>query len=200
VPFFDEHGKLTHRLIAQRGKMAGGLQHLQGVALVYFSGSDPELIVQKLLTDEATWDEKKETLTGRGEIVVATEENRLSGEGFDFALATSLLHIHRKFKMENRELLLTSRRATIELIVERSGENVKVRDVKRCEAIDDLHIAVQPTAKKTYPFEKASSDLAIYDGLAETITFPRPIRYLRQGREAVSNTLTIDLKKPATDH
>ena len=136
------------------------------------------MIVQKLEATEATWDKKKETLVGRGPIVVATLENRLTGEGFDFTLATSLLHIHRDFTMTNAEALLTSDRATVELIVER-GEDVKVRDVKRCEAIGNLHIVIQPTAQKRYLFKEAFSDLAIYDGVTKNVVLPNPTRTLK---------------------
>jgi hypothetical protein len=197
VPFFDPAGKLTHRMIASHGSMAGNLQHLQEVELVYFSATEPNVIVQKLIAADATWDDKKEVLSGRGPILVATEENRLTGEGFDCALATSVLHIHRDFKMENVELVVTSDRATVDLLVERTGEDVKVRDVKRCEAIGHLQIVVQPTAKKRYDFVKAFSEIAIYDGAKRTIELPRQIRYLKKdGREVVSNTLTIKLPPP----
>jgi hypothetical protein len=180
LPFFDAAGKLTHRLLAKTGTMAGGLQKLHGVELQYFSPTDPSLVVQKLEAGEATWDEKEETLMGRGSIVVATIENRLTGNGFDFTLATSLLHIHRNFTMTNAEASLTSDRATIELIVERSGdEEVKVRDVKRCEAIGNLHIVIQPAAQKRSHFKEAFSDLAIYDGVTKIVELPNPTRTLK---------------------
>ena len=34
VPMFDAKGKLTHKLIAKRGSMAGGLQQLHEVEIV----------------------------------------------------------------------------------------------------------------------------------------------------------------------
>ena len=135
--------------------------------------------MQKLEATEATWDEKKETLVGRGPMVVATVENRLTGDGFDFSLATSLLHIHRNFTMTNAEALLTSDRATIELIVEKAGEELKVRDVKRCEAIGNLHIVIQPAAQKRYRFKEVFSDLAVYDGATKNVLLPNPTRTLK---------------------
>ena len=194
VPFFDSAGKLTHKLVAKSGTMAGALQQLHEVELVYFSPTDPNVIVQKLIAADATWDDKREVLAGRGPILVATEENRLTGEGFDCALATSKLNIHRNFKMENVELVVTSDRAIVDLLVEREGEDVKVRDVKRCEAIGNLQIVVQPTAKKRYDFVQARSEYAVYDGAKRTIELPREIRYLKKdNREVVSNTLTVQL-------
>ena len=41
----------------------------------------------------------------------------------------------------DREVLLTSARANIELIVDRKDEDVKVRDVKGCEAIGAIYAA-----------------------------------------------------------
>lgn len=198
IPFFDAAGKLTHRMTAARGTKAGTAQQLQEVELVYFSVREPNVIVQKVLATDATWDDQREILTGRGKIVVATEENRITGEGFDFALGTGLLHIQHDFKMDNAELLVTSRRATVELMVERAGEEVKVRDVKRCEAVGDLEIVVQPTAKKHYDFVRAHSERAIYSGATRIIEVPQQIRYVKpDGHEATSNTLTIKLAQPA---
>jgi hypothetical protein len=134
--------------------------------------------VQKLEAGEATWDEKKETLVGSGPIVVATIEHRLTGTGFDFALATSLLHIHRDFTMTNDEARLTSDRATIELVVEKSDQ-VKIRDVRRCEAIGNLHIVIQPTAQKRYRFKEAFSDRAIYDGVTKNVVLPHATRTVK---------------------
>lgn len=179
LPFFNESGKLTHRLLAKTGTMSGGIQKLHGVELHYFSLTDPNVIVQKIEATEATWDEKKETLVGRGPIAVATVENRLTGEGFDFAVATSLLHIHRQFSMTNAEAVVTSDRATIELVMEKSGEDLKVRDIKRCEAIGNLHIVIQPAAQKRYYFKEAFSDLAVYDGTTKVVTLPNPTRTLQ---------------------
>lgn len=195
VPFFDAAGKLTHKLVGKTGEKSGAQWNLREVEIHYFSATDPNVVVQKLQAEEATWDDQKEMLVGRGKILVATEENRLTGEGFDFALATSLLHIHRRFTMENREILLTSDRATIELLVERAGENLKVRDVQRCEAIGNLEITVQPTATREYDFEKAYSELALYDGATHVVTFPRPTRTkLRKGGEGLIRQINIGTK------
>jgi lipopolysaccharide export system protein LptA len=195
VPFFNDAGTLTHKLVARRGSVAGAVQRLHDVEIVYFSAGDPGMIVQRLEAAEATWDEKTELLAGRGRILVATEDNRVTGEGFDFALATSLLHLHRNVTMEGRELLLTSDRATVELLVERDGEELKIRDIKRCEAIGNLEIVVQPTATKRYPFEKAYSEIAIYDGAKQTVTLPEPTRYVRNGKPAGgANATTIRLR------
>lgn len=192
LPFFDAAGKLTHKLVAKTGTMSGSVQKLHGVELHYFSSSEPGVIVQKLEAAEATWDEKKETLVGHGSIAVSTIENRLTGEGFDFALATSLLHIHRNFTMSNPEAHLTSDRATIELVVEQGGENLKVRDVKRCEATGHLHIAIQPAAQKRYGFKEAFSDQAVYDGVTKVVTLPQPTRALKpDGGEIRSKTMTF---------
>ncbi len=201
LPFFDANGRLTHRLLAERGVKNGALQQLERVELVYFSATAPDSIVQKVTAADATWDEQRETLTGRGAITVATEANRLTGEGFDFAFATSLLHIHRKFAMTNRMIVLTSDRATVELIVEQQGEDRKVRDVKRCEASGQLHIVVQPGAPPGFAFEEAWSERAIYDGATQVVTLPEPTRYVvkgRKGKLGEAQTMTFDLKtKPA---
>ena len=198
VPFFNAAGKLTHRMMARTGTKSGNVQKLRGVEIHYFSLTDPKLIVQKLEAAQATWDDRKETLVGDGPVVVATEENRLTGDGFDFALATSLLHIHRNFRMENSDVIVTSDRATVELIVERAGENVKVRDVRRCDAIGNLHVLVQPAAQKNYRFKEAFSDLASYDGLTRIVLLPHPTRTIQlDGGEGRFRTLTIDLKDQA---
>lgn len=195
IPFFDHEGKLTHRMMAKSGIKSGSLQQLVGIEIHYFTPNDPTVIVQKLEADEATWDDKKETLVGRGPIVVATVDNRLTGVGFDFALASSLLHIHRNFTMSNREVLLTSDRAKIELVVDRAGEDLKIRNVERCEAIGNLHIVVQPTAQKKYRFKEAFSDLAIYDGVTQVISLPHPTRTLQpEGGEGHFETLTVNLR------
>lgn len=193
-PLFDSTGKLTHKVVAKRGVRTGAFQNLYDVEIQFFSPKDPAVVVQKLEAIEATWDARKETLVGRGSVMVATEENRLTGEGFDFALATSLLHIHRNFAMSNREFALTSDRAKVELVVEREKEEIKVRDVKRCEAIGNLQIVVQPTATKKYEFEKARSDLAIYDGATQTITLPNPIQIFKNGEPGTMSKARINLK------
>lgn len=194
APFFNEAGQLTHKMVAARGALAGSVRRLEQIEIHYYSLTKPNTIVQKVLADEATWDEQKETLTGTRSIVVATEENRLTGEGFDFALATSLLHIHRNFQMENREMILTSDRATAELLVSRSGDSVQVRDVKWCDAEGNLQILVQPTATREHPFQKASSEIAHYDGATKVVTLPREIRaFDRKGQERRFNQMEIKL-------
>jgi hypothetical protein len=195
VPFFNAAGTLTHRMLAKDGTKTGNLQKMRGVEIHYFAPGDPKTIVQKIEAEEATWDTKQETLVGRGPIVVATVENRLTGVGFDFALATSLLHIYRHFSMANSEVLITSDRATIELIVEQGSDELKVRDVKRCEAIGNLHIVTQPTAVKKYRFKEAFSDVAIYDGATQIVSLPHPTRTLQpDGGQGHVNTLTIHLR------
>src|SRR5690606_30445443 len=97
VPFHDERGVPTHRLEAKRGQWRGAERQLEGVEIVYFAKNDPQRIVQRLKADEAIWNEREETLTGRGHVEVETEQSRLEGEGFDLALATSQLRIHRAF-------------------------------------------------------------------------------------------------------
>jgi hypothetical protein len=190
LPFFDDHGKPTHKMTAARGTLEGVSRRLEEVEIHYFSATDPTVIVQKVQAREATWDEKKETLTGTGSILVATEENRLTGEGFDFALATSLLHVHRNFKMENREIVLTSERATAELIVAKSEDSVRFRDVKTCEAMGNLQVVVQPTATRPYDFKTASSDVAIYDGAEKNVTMPNPVNaVLKSGQPATFNKI-----------
>jgi hypothetical protein len=198
LPFFNATGKLTHKMIAKDGSKAGNLQMLREVEIHYFSPDDPAVIVQKLEAEEATWDARKETLVGRGPVVIVTEENRVTGEGFDFALATSLLKIHRNFTMSNREVVTTSDRAIVELVVERSGDQLKIRDVKRAEAIGNLQVVVQPTATQKYAFEKALSDFAIYEGATQTITLPNPIRLTKKDQPAGQmNKAEIRLKDNA---
>lgn len=193
VPFFNDAGKLTHKIIAERGTMIGQLQHLKHAQIEYYAGGDPKRVVQRLVAAEAMWDEKKELLSGSGPIAVATEANQLSGVGFDFALSTARLNIHREFTMTNRELRLTSDRATVDLILQRQDERVNVSDIKRCEALGHLRIKIRPTATQTYHFEEAYSDRAIYDGATHTITLPHTIRFLRAGRESTANHFEIKL-------
>ena len=198
IPFFDNAGKLTHRLLAKSGTKSGDIQNLRTIEVHYFSPSDPKVIVQKIEASEATWDAKKETLVGREAIVVATVENRLTGDGFDFSLGTALLHIHRNFAMTNSELRLTSDRATIELIVDRRNDDVKVTDVKRCEAIGNLHIVVEPKAQEKYRIKEAFSDLGVYDGVNKIVSLPHPTRTLKVGGgEGRFNTFTMDLRDEA---
>ncbi len=197
VPFFDESGKLTHKLLARQGTKSGNIQVLRDVVVNYLSVTDPNLIVQKLETDEATWGDRTQTMTGNGRLVVVTAENRLSGDGFDFAVSNSVWHLHRNFTMSNPEVVLTSDRATVDLVVEKAGDRLKLRDVKRCEALGHLQITVQPTASKKYGFEKLFSEIAIYEGATKMITLPQPSRTLSKGIEVTSQTLTINLKDPA---
>jgi len=193
VPFFDANGKLTHRLNAKTGVVTGAAQSLRDVELVYYSTKDPTRIVQTLLAADALWDPKKETLTGRGAIEVITEESKLTGEGFDFTLSTALLHLHHAFTMATTDLRLTSDRATVELMIEQKGDDRKVRDVKRCEAIGNLHVVIAPAARERYNLEELWSPLAIYDGATQIITFPQPTRSLVKGRTVESQTMTINL-------
>ena len=119
--------------------------------VAYFSATDPAVVIQRVTATEAMWDAGKKILTGSGAIAVSSGENQLIGEGFDFALGTSLLHIHRNFTMTNPEVRLTSDRATVELVVERGSEKVKFRDVRRCEATGNLQVHIQPGARNKYP-------------------------------------------------
>ncbi|MGH7946097.1 MAG: hypothetical protein ACREF9_13955 [Opitutaceae bacterium] len=198
IPFFSDAGTLTHRIIAKSGSKSGDIRTLHEVEIHYFAPKDPTLVVQKIEAADATWDERKEILSGRGSILVATIENRLTGEGFDFALATALLQIHRRFTMTNREFRLTSDRANIELIVERAEDDLNVRDVKRCEAIGNLHIVVEPATQPRYRVKEAFSDLAIYDGATGIVSLPHPTRTVQaDGGEGKFETLTINLRDPA---
>ena len=201
IPFFDDAGKLTHKVIAKRGTLIGASQQLEQAEFDYYENGDPERVVQRVIASKATWDEKKEILAGEGPIAVETEQNRLTGVGFDFALATARLNIQRDFAMTNPEMVLESDRAVVDLVVQRQGETVKVSDVKRCEAFGNLHIKVLPTAKKTYHFDEAFSDRAVYEGATHTITLPNQIRFLRAGKESTSNRFEIKLdekSKPGT--
>lgn len=196
LSFFDEQGKITHKLNAGRASASGVERTLHEVEIVYFSANNPDAIVQRLEAAEAVWDEKKETLSGRGAVRVTTGPTRLTGEGFDFALASSRLHIHREFTLTNPEVRLASDRAVVDLLVERSRDEVKFRDVKRCEAIGNLVITVQPTATQKYPFDKAYSEIAVYEGAGQTITLPQPTRYERAGKPAGgAQTMVIELKE-----
>lgn len=197
VSFFDDSGKLTHKLAAKHGSKAGSLQNLREVEVLYFSANDASVVVQRLETDEATWDDRLQTLVGRGRFAVITAENRLTGEGFDFALATSRLQIHRHFMMTNAEVVVTSDRATAELGLEKAGESLKLRDVKRCEASGQVRMVVQPSALNKYRIEEAFSETAIYDGAMKTIFFPKPTRTLSKGVAGTSNSMTIHLRDSA---
>jgi hypothetical protein len=198
VPFFDPAGKPTHRLIAQEGRLSGGRQLLKGIEVVYFSAAEPAVVMQRVTTDEAQWDPSAKVLSGSGAITVATDENRLTGSGFDFVLATSQVRIHRDFTMANREVRLTSDRATIDLVVDHADNRMKFRDVRWCEAAGRLRVHIQPGARKKFPFESAASDLAIYSGETRVITFPHETRILAQGTTATFQRMELDLNPPET--
>lgn len=203
LPFFDATGRRTHALRAERGTLRGPLQTLTGAELVYFSADEPNRIVQRVQADTATWDTANETLTSDGHVTVTTDFNRLSGEGFDFSMATSLIRIHRAFTLENTELKLTSDRAVIELApdradrADRAGRGVRGSDVKRCEAQGNLVVTVLPTARKEYPCDQAFSAIAIYDGETQTIELPQPTRTLKRGSEGRIGHFKFDLRVPA---
>ncbi len=182
-PFFDAKGRRTHVLRAASGSLRGPLQTLTGVELIYFSADQSDRVAQRVQADTATWDTAKETLTSDGRVTLTTDFNRLSGEGFDFSMATSLLRIHRAFTLENTEVKLTSDRAVVELATQRSSSTMRVSDVKRCEAQGNLVVAVLPTARKEYLCEQAFSEIAIYDGNTRTIELPQPTRTLKHGSE-----------------
>jgi hypothetical protein len=194
IPFFDANGKLTHRLQAETGTSVGALKNLGQAELVYLAADGSGAVVQRLRTAEATWDERRETLAGTGPVSVESEENRLTGKGFDFALETGVLQVHRDFKMEHPDLVLTSDRATVDLAIDKAGDNVKVRDIKRCEAIGHLHIVVLNKDRKKYPFDEAFSEVAIYDGSTRLITFTKPVETKVDGRSGgTMNRATIKL-------
>lgn len=194
VPFFDLAGRPTHKLQASRATMVGSTQRMEEVEIVYFSAKDPTVVVQRVKARDAMWDQQKEILTGSGHVDVVTEQSRLTGEGFDFALGTSLLHIHRAFSLSNSEMKLTSDRAKVDLLIERAGDDVRVRDVKRCEAIGNLEVVVQPGATREFPFEKAYSEIAIYDGATQVVTLPKPTRGLKNGAEGWFEHMEIGLR------
>ena len=198
MPFFNAAGKLTHRMMAKTAVKTGPVQALRGIEIHYFAPNDPKLVVQKIEAADATWNDRKGTLTGSGQVLVATVESRLDGDGFDFALDSSVLEIHRNFTMTNPEVRLTSDRARIELVVEQSAAEFKVRDVKRCDAIGNLHIVVQPAAQPKYRIKEAFSDLAIYDGAKQIIRLPHPTRTLQaDGGTGQFETFTINLRDEA---
>ena len=176
APVFDAAGHKTHELKARRGTGSPTQKHLEGVEVRYFALDDATRVVQRVLTDEATWDQTKGTLTGNGAVTVENPLSTLSGRGFDFALATSVLNVQREFKLIMPEFVLTSDRAIAELAVERSGDRMKIRDLKRCEATDNLRIVVLPAGKKSFEFAEATSTHAIYDGSTRIVTFPNPLR------------------------
>lgn len=196
-PFFDETGILTHKLMAREGTMSGGVQRLSEVEIEYYADGVPSRVVQRVTAAQAIWHEKREILEGEGAISVETERNRITGRGFRFELARSQLNIHRDFGMQNAELLLTSDRAIVDLVLERAGDEVKLRDVKRCEAFGNLVIKVLPTAAKDYNFDEARSTRAIYDGATHAITLPEEARLLKDGRASTAQHTRYTLD-PAT--
>lgn len=185
-PFFNEAGKLTHKVSARHGTMTGGVQRLREVEIEYYAASDPSHIMQRVTASEATWHEKAEVLEGAGAVAVETEENRITGEGFRFELPRSQLLIHRNFTMTNPEVRLTSDRAVVDLVLQRDEDDVKLRDVKRCEAIGNLYVKVLPTAAKKYDFEELRSERAVYDGATHIIYLPAPSKAWNRER-----TLTL---------
>lgn len=194
MPVFSPAGELTHRIVARDGTKTGAVQVLRGVEVQSLAPGDPTRVLHTLTTDEAQWDEKKGTLVGRGRVNLVTPESRVAGEGFDFTLATSLLHVHRDFSLRNDELLLTSDRATVEAGMQKAGNGVKFRDIRRCEAVGHLEITVQPSAVGTYLFEKASSERAIYDGEQRTIDLPEPTRTFGPRGTATAKTMRVRLE------
>jgi hypothetical protein len=197
LPFVDAKGRRTQVLRAQRGTMQGPLQTLSGVELIFFSPEEKDLIVQRVEAESAVWDTAKETLTSDRQVVVRTDFNRLSGEGFDFDFATSLLRIHRAFTLENSEVKLTSDRATVELATVRTSGSVRVNDILRCEAQGNLIVSVLPTARKKYLCDQAFSDRAIYYGMTRMIELPEPTRTLKRGNEGHIGYFKFDLRQPA---
>ena len=192
-PFFDESGKLTHKVIAQHATMSGPVQQLRDVVIDYFADGDPKRVVQRVTAREATWDEKRETLEGRGEVIVETLENRLTGDGFLFELGRAQLNIHRNFNMANSEVLLTSDRAVVDLVIQRADDQVKLRDVRRCEAIGNLRVKVLPTATRRYNFEEARSERGVYDGATHTVEIPQSVQLLKNGQISTLNNFSSKL-------
>ncbi len=193
LPFFDDTGRPTHKITAQRGTFKGALTILTNVELVYFSATEPGKIIQRLQAAEAIWDNRQETLTGKGSLTVTTDEHRLTGEGFIFALRTSRLNILRAFTLENKEVRLTSDQAIVDFEPGKNVASLRARDVRRCEATGNLVVVVLPTARKKYPCDRALSNTAIYDAALRTIQLPRPTRIFATGVESTVGTFTFDL-------
>jgi hypothetical protein len=185
-PFFDETGNLTHKVHAERARKKGVVQMLDTVLVEYFAPGDPRQITQRVRMADALWDSAAETLVGSGSVSVETPESRLSGQGFHFALATGQLKIHREFVLVNQELRLTSDRAVVDLVFERGKEadDVRLQDVRRCEAIGNLQIKVLPTATRRYEADEAFSTRAVYDGATHIIRLPESTRMVKGGRPA----------------
>lgn len=195
-PFFNEAGQLTHRVNADYATKTGEKRVLSGVLVEYFEAGDPKRVTQRITASEATWNETQQTMAGEGAIVIETDVNRLSGEGFLFTLARSQVEIHRQFAMSNDEVDLTSDRAVVDLVLERDGKDqtdVRVRDVKRCEAIGHLHLKVRPAARGKYEVDEAKSERAVYDGATHTIKIPQDAQMMHKGRAWTSSEFTYSL-------
>jgi hypothetical protein len=194
LPFFDPTGRLTHRLTAARAHNQGAVRRFEDVEVVYFSPNEPDRVIQRVRATDAVWDDTHDTLTGDGAINAETADSTLAGEGFAFALATSVLKIERNFKLTNAGFVLTSDRAVADLLIEKTATAVKLRDVKRCEAIGHLHVVSRGAARAKFHFDEAFSEKAIYAGQEKTLSFPNPVRTLSGKVESVSKTVFIDLK------
>jgi hypothetical protein len=70
---------------------------------------------------------------------------------------------------------------------------VKLRDVKRCEAIGHLHVKVEPAARKKFGVDEAFSDRAIYDGASNTLFLPDETRTLTNGQPGKLDTFSFKL-------
>lgn len=195
-PFFNEAGQLTHRINAASATKTGEQRKLSGVLIEYFAAGDTKRVTQRLTTPEATWNEARQALAGDSAIVIETDVNRLSGEGFLFTLPRSQVEIHRQFSMSTAEIDLTSDRASIDLVLEQAGQeesNVRVRDVKRCEAFGNLHVKVKPGAAGKHLADEAFSDRAVYDGATHTIEIPQSTKLLQKGRTWTATSFTYVL-------
>lgn len=81
-------------------------------------------------------------------------------------------------------------------MVERSGTQMKVQDIRRCEAIGHVHLLAEKPGKEI-PFRTADTDLAIYDGNAGTITMPHAIRMEgKKGETLTSNRAVYQIDQP----
>ena len=193
VPFFNERGQLSHKLTAERGRMVASRHHLESVVIEYYSGTQPDLVVQRVQAERAVWDDGRQTLSGDGRVEVETEESRLAGTGFDFALDSAVLNIHRDFRLSTAEAVVTSERATVDLVLEREGETLRFRDIRRCIAERNVHIVIAAAERKRHGIDEAVSERVVYDGRARTITSPGTVRALRAGRESTSATVNVQL-------
>lgn len=193
LPFFNRAGVLTHKLVAARGSMQGNLRRLEDARILYFAADDPKRVVQSVAAANAVWNEAAGTLTGDGPITVKTETNTLSGDGFDFALGTSILHLHHHVRLANSDFVLTGDRATADLVIAKSGDTLQLRDVRRCEVSGRLHLVALHPEAGSLPFRQAFTDLAVYDGLARTITLPHPVRTLNASGIGTTKSAVIRL-------